>query len=68
MSASTAAPATAPAAIDSIVGREPMRAITMPPQIAPATPPRLKAPMPLLATVRPRPAPASIDGTQLKAV
>ena len=66
--ARTPAPATAAAEMDSMVGREPMRAMTMPPQIAPATPPRLKAPIPLLATVRPSPAPASIDGTQLKAV
>ena len=57
MRASTTAPTTASRRNRSIVGREPMRAMTMPPQIAPATPPRLKAPMPLLATVRPRPAP-----------
>ena len=66
--ARTAAPATAAAAIESMVGFEPMRAITSPPQTAPATPPRLNAAMPLLATDNPSPAPASIAGTQLNAV
>src|SRR5439155_24726119 len=43
MTASTAAPATAPAAITSIVSRDPRRMITIAPAIAPTTPPRLNA-------------------------
>ena len=67
MSASTAAPAIAPTDIDNIDGLDPRRAISSPPAIAPATPPRLKAVSPLLAATRPRPAPVSIEGTQLNA-
>src|SRR6185436_7020301 len=59
------APATAPAAIASIVGLDPKRVIRAPPHKAPTTPPRLKTVMPLLASAGPSPAPAMIDGSQL---
>src|SRR5436190_2191083 len=58
MRLSTSAPATAPAAIGSIVTREPNRVINAPPQSAPATPPRLNSVMALLAAAAPSPAPA----------
>ena len=67
MKAMTLALATASPAIVSITGREPQRVIETPPVSAPATPPRLNAIMPALATADERPAAASIDGTQLKA-
>src|SRR5688572_25482476 len=59
-------PATAPAVIASIVVRDPNRAITDPPAIAPTTPPRLKSVRPVLAAAALRPALASSDGSQLK--
>ena len=52
--------------IVSIAARDPMRDITAPLASAPTTPPRLKAVMPLLATLGPKPAPASTVGSQLK--
>src|SRR5713101_443753 len=43
MNASATAPAMAPAAMTSIVSRDPRRMITTAPRIAPTTPPRLNA-------------------------
>src|SRR5207248_5936673 len=63
--ASSTAPATAPAAIVSMVSREPSRAMVIAPSIAPTTPPRLYAVKPLLATATLKPAPVNSDGTQV---
>ena len=63
---SVIAPAMAPILIVSIAARDPIRDITAPLTSAPTTPPRLKAVMPLLATLEPKPAPASTVGSQLK--
>src|SRR5262245_23247695 len=61
----TMAPATAPAVMVSIVIRDPSRAMTMPPEMAPATPPRLKAVRLVLAAAEPSPPAARMDGSQL---
>src|SRR5262249_41857435 len=62
--ASSAAPAIAPADIVSIVTRDPTGPIRIAPRIAPTTPPKLNAVRPLLATLAPKPAVVSSDGTQ----
>src|SRR6185503_5264668 len=62
----TIAPATAPNAIVSIAGREPILEKSAPPASAPMTPPRLNAVMPLLATPGSNPPLASTVGSQAK--
>ena len=66
MRLSATAPAMAPAVMASIAAREPTRENASPPPMAPTTPPRLNAVMPLLATAGVNPAPVNTDGSQLK--
>src|SRR5262245_12195726 len=62
----TRAPMTAPPLMASIEVLDPKRAMARPPVIAPTTPPRFHAVIPVLATVESKPAPVNSEGIQLK--